>query len=410
MTTYTLLQLNEMIQRAVADALPQAFWMTAELNSAQDRGHFYGEVVQKDEAGHTLAQARVTCWRNQFSYVQQKFYAATGSVLRAGLQVMILVKASFHPAFGFSYNIQDIEPSYTLGDAERRRREILDALQREGIMRENATIPLPRIIQRIAVISSATAAGYGDFVNQLVANSHRLRFMPTLFDSLMQGNGVEMSVMAALEQIAERQEEFDAVVIIRGGGSTTDLDCFDNYNLAHAIALYPLPVFTGIGHERDEVVLDYVAHTRLKTPTAVAAFMVEHNHRELMLLDDINLRVAQSARLTLERGTTRLIQIEQSIPLYYARVREREDNRLSRYSDRMRNAWTLRYERERNRFTTIERQMYALDPMRVLERGYSMALSGGQLLTDSANIEAGDEITIKFAKGAIITKCLKKMN
>lgn len=410
MTTYTLLQLNEMIQRAVADALPQAFWMTAELNSAQDRGHFYGEVVQKDEAGHTLAQARVTCWRNQFSYVQQKFYTATGSVLRAGLQVMILVKASFHPAFGFSYNIQDIEPSYTLGDAERRRREILDALQREGIMRENATIPLPRIIQRIAVISSATAAGYGDFVNQLVANSHRLRFMPTLFDSLMQGNGVEMSVMAALEQIAERQEEFDAVVIIRGGGSTTDLDCFDNYNLAHAIALYPLPVFTGIGHERDEVVLDYVAHTRLKTPTAVAAFLVEHNHRELMLLDDINLRVAQSARLTLERGTTRLIQIEQSIPLYYARVREREDNRLSRYSDRMRNAWTLRYERERNRLTTIERQMYALDPMRVLERGYSMALSGGQLLTDSANIEAGDEITIKFAKGAIITKCLKKMN
>ena len=424
MQQVTLLELNTLVQRAVAQTLPAAYWLTAELASATVRGHFYGELVQKDEAGRTVASARCTCWQSNFYAVSQKFYQATGGQLRAGMQVLLQVRATFHPQFGFSYNITDIDPTYTLGDAARRRQEILRELERQGIMRCNRdNNPLPLLLQRIAVISSATAAGYGDFCHQLLSNQYGLRFLPTLFPSVMQGNGVEESVMNALTAIAARQEDFDAVVIIRGGGAVTDLDCFDNYRLAEAVALFPLPVFTGIGHERDEVVLDFVAHTRLKTPTAVAAFLTEHNarqfdtlnelaslfvqharltmQREQSAVENVHRRIVQSAQLRMEQGRNRLESLSCSLPQGCLRVIDRHRATLQQLTLRYGNAHRIAHQRQLTRLELLVQKLHMLDPRRILQRGYSMTTHNGALVTSASQLQPGDTLQTTLADGTV---------
>ena len=421
---YTLHQLNTLVQRAVANSLPAAYWLTAELASVNDRGHMYGELVQKDEAGSTIASARCNCWQGTYISIRQKFYHATGGQLRAGMQVMLQVRATFHPQYGFAYNIVDIDPAYTLGDAARRRQEILRELERQGIMRSNETNnPLPAVIQRIAVVSSPTAAGYGDFCDQLLCNQFHLRFLPTLFPAVMQGNGVEESVMKALTAIADRCEEFDAVVIIRGGGAVTDLDCFDNYRLAEAVALFPLPVFTGIGHERDEVVLDFVAHTRLKTPTAVAAFLIEHNahqldhlaslasffvqhsrltmQRERSAVENVHRRIVQSASLRMEQGRNRLDFLSRSLPQGCLRVIDRNRSTLQQLTLRYDNVQRIALQRQLSRLELLAQKLHMLDPTRILQRGYSMTTHNDVLVTSASQLHPGDLLQTVFADGKV---------
>lgn len=421
---YSLLQLNTLVQRAVTTSLPAAYWLTAELAAWSVRGHAYGELVQKDETGRTVASARCTCWQTTYYELSQRFYQATGGHLRAGMQVLVQVKASFHPQYGFAYNVIDIDPAYTLGDAARRRQEILRELERQGIMRCNEeNNPLPVLMQRIAVVSSPTAAGYGDFMNQLLLNETHLRFVPTLFPAVMQGNGVEESLMQALARIADRQDEFDCVVIIRGGGAVTDLDCFDNYRLAEAVALYPLPVFTGIGHERDEVVLDYVAHTRLKTPTAVAAFLIDHNARQLQRIerfsklvvqgaqmsmqrefatvDMLHRRIVQGAQLRLQHGRNRLDTLSRTMPQICLRLIERGHNKLMQVVMRYDSARRIAVQRQHSRLDLLAQKMQMLDPQRVLERGYSMTTSNGKLVTDVMQLHSGDELLTVLATGQV---------
>ena len=273
----TLYELNSLVKGVVEDALDREYWVTGEFSEARVGygGHLYAELVQKDAAERNLvAKARMNCWARQYNIVRLRFLQETGQEIQAGLKVLALVRVTFHELYGYSLQLLDLDPSYTLGDMARRRQQILDRLEQEGILHDNQQLLLPALTSRIAVISSAGAAGYGDFCNQLHANEYGLRFHVRLFPAVMQGANVEPSVLEALYAIAEQEEEWDAVVIIRGGGATSDLSDFDSYALASAIAQFPLPVIVGIGHDRDQTVLDFVAHTSLKTPTAVAAFLV----------------------------------------------------------------------------------------------------------------------------------------
>ncbi|HQN92877.1 MAG TPA: exodeoxyribonuclease VII large subunit [Prolixibacteraceae bacterium] len=273
----TLTQLNERIKSTLQDAFSEQLWIIAEIAEMKVNrtGHCYLELIDKENKTEEItARARATIWSWQFRFIQPYFETTTGQTLSAGLKVLISVSIEFHEVYGYSLNIKDIDPTYTLGDIARRRAEIINRLSDEGIIDMNKEIPLADIPSRIAIISSPTAAGYEDFINQLYNNQAGYHFYTKLFAATMQGNEAAKSVITALDTIYDYEHLFDVVVIIRGGGSQVDLACFDDYNLAQHIAQFPLPVLTGIGHEKDDTIADLVAHTRLKTPTAVAEFLI----------------------------------------------------------------------------------------------------------------------------------------
>ncbi len=254
----------------------QGAWVVAELSDVRvNGGHCYMELIEKNQQGQTVAKMRATIWANRFQYIRQKFYGATGRDVCNGLKVMLFGAAIHHPLYGLSFSVADIDPSYTLGDMERLRREILMRLHQEGVLGMNKTRVMPSVPQRIAVISAEGAAGFGDFMKQLEGNSEGFVFYPFLIPAVMQGERTSASVRAALEYVESTIDLWDCVAIVRGGGATTDLNGFDDYDLARAVATFPLPIVVGIGHERDRTVLDEIAHTRVKTPTAVAAFFID---------------------------------------------------------------------------------------------------------------------------------------
>ena len=277
MDSLSLLELNSLVRRSLEQCLPDEYWIQAELSDVRSNttGHCYLEFVQKDPRSNNLvAKARGMIWNNIYRLLKPYFEESTGQLFTSGIKVLVKVTVQFHELYGYSLTVLDIDPAYTLGDMARRRREILLQLEEEGVLTLNKELEMPVLPQRVAVISSATAAGYGDFCHQLQHNPGGFYFYTELFPALMQGNQVEESVLAALDRINARINEFDVVVIIRGGGATSDLSGFDTYLLAAACAQFPLPIITGIGHERDDTVLDSVAHTRVKTPTAAAAFLI----------------------------------------------------------------------------------------------------------------------------------------
>jgi len=272
-----LSELNGMVKKAIGEAFTSPIWVIAEISELKTNrsGHCYLNLIEKEENGDAIvAQARATIWSYTFRMLQPFFESTTGQQLTEGIKVLVSVSVEFHELYGYSLNIRDIDPTYTLGDLARRRREIINRLHSEGVAEMNKELELPLVPQKIAIISSPTAAGYQDFIDQLTNNPAGYHFDLKLFPAVMQGNQAETSIISALEQIYLYENFFDAVVIIRGGGSQADLSCFDNYNLAYFITQFPLPVITGIGHEKDDSIVDLVAHTRLKTPTAVAEFLI----------------------------------------------------------------------------------------------------------------------------------------
>ena len=272
---YSLYELNAVIKSAVNAVFPEACWVTAEIAELKcnQRGHCYLELVEKDN-DNTIAQSKATIWAYEYRKLSSKFQTATGEPVRPGMKILFLAVVNFHEVYGLSLNIRDIDPTYTLGDMARKRKEVIERLRKEGLLELNKGLVLPMVPQRIAVISSPTAAGYGDFFSQLDSNPYGYQFMHILFPALMQGTDAAGSVIAALRKVSKYRHLFDVAVVIRGGGSAVDLSCFDNYELASHVARCPLPVITGIGHEKDDTVADIVAHTRMKTPTAVAEFLV----------------------------------------------------------------------------------------------------------------------------------------
>jgi exodeoxyribonuclease VII large subunit len=409
----TLFELNGLVHEVFEDNFDEEYWVTGELSDAGTPafgGHFYGELVQKDEeSDHIIARARITCWARNYNMLRLRLQKEAGETLRKGLQVKLLVEVNFHEQYGYSLNVLDIDSSFTLGDLAKRRREILQQLEKDGILHDNQELPLPRLLRRIAVISSATAAGYGDFCHQLETNDYGFHFDIQLFPAVMQGEQVPESIISALEVILSEQP-FDLVVIIRGGGASSDLSDFDSYELSACIAQYPLPVLTGIGHERDETVLDFVAHTRVKTPTAAAAFIIEHQAEEAALLDDLYLRITHSAEERIQREKQRLEHQKAVLPLLFTNFIQGKQNGLVLLHQRLMNAGNQRLEREQHRLQLMKQRMDSLDPKLLLKRGYTITTCGGKFVRSIEGLAEGEVLTTQTEKGEILSKIVSIQN
>ena len=404
METLTLYELNNLVRGVVENTLDGEYWLQAELSEVRPayNGHCYVEFVEKDKRGRDLvAKARGVIWAGTYGLLKPMFERETGRPLSPGLKVLVKVTVSFHELYGYSLTVRDIDPAYTLGDLARLRREILARLEADGILDDNKSLPLPMLANRIAVISSATAAGYGDFCNQLLRNEYGFRFTTRLFPAVMQGERVEQSVLSALDAIMAERGEWDVVVLIRGGGATSDLSGFDTYLLAAACAQFPLPVITGIGHERDDTVLDMVAHTRVKTPTAAAAFLVGHQLETASRLEGFSRRGTEGAERRMERERGRMVQVAARLSSAFVRVKMADEHRLQRAMERLRMALPLRMERERFRLQLAGQRCEAANPENLLKRGYSMSFCGGELVRDAARLHPGDTLTTRLAEGEI---------
>ena len=407
-TSLSLFELNSLVRNVVEQTLAEEYWLEAELAEARQasNGHFYVEFIQKDTQGRNIiARARGTLWARTYNLFAPLFERATGERLRAGLKVRVCVTIVFHELYGYSLNVVNIDPTYTLGDMAARRREILQQLERDGIADDNRQLPLPRLLRRIAVISSATAAGYGDFCDQLVNNDYGLAFNLCLFPAVMQGASVEESVLAALEGIMSDADSYDCVVIIRGGGATSDLSDFDTYALAAAVAQMPLPVIVGIGHERDETVLDFVAHTRVKTPTAAAAFLVSHEANELATLEDLASRITQRAKLTVESLKLKMENIAVRLATAPRQRLLTERHQLQLQHSRLQQASRLQLQSARLKVDAFTTRFTALDPILQLRRGYTLTYDAeGRLLRSAIVLRAGQRLTTRFPDGTVTSE------
>lgn len=422
---YSLLELNTLVRRTIELGLPGQLWVEAELAEAREsRGHCYMELIQKDDSTNTpVARASAKCWRQTWMMLRAHFERTTGQMFHAGMKVRLRVYAQFHEAYGFSWIVTDIDPYFTVGDMARRRQEIVRQLKTEGVFDLNRELDFPMFAQRIAVISSETAAGYGDFCNQLADNDYGFSFTTRLFPAVMQGEQVEQSVIAALDRINRCSDEFDCVVIIRGGGATSDMSGFDTLPLAENVANFPLPVITGIGHDRDESIIDMVAHTRVKTPTAAAALLISRLKATADLIDSCRERVLRAVSRRMETERMRLGRLSERIPTLFSVVRTRHESRLEIMQRRLTAAITRRLTAEHHRVETLtqslapltERRMTAerhrldmlaqrakaLDPTLLLRRGYSITLHQGRAVRDAGELKPGDEIVTRLATGSI---------
>lgn len=423
---YSLLQLQQLLQDLIA-ACPMSrnVWITAELSDVRESGpHCYMELLQKDpQTGATVAKARATIWGNVWRGIKYSFQRATGQPFASGLKVMVRVSASYHPLYGMNLNITEVNPSFTLGERERLRREILERLAREGIADMNRELELPRPCLRIAVISSGTAAGYGDFMNQLNGNGRNLRFHTRLFNAVMQGAQVADSVIEALETIAAEQDSWDCVCIIRGGGASTDLDGFDDYRLAANVAQFPLPIIVGIGHERDTTVLDYICAQRVKTPTAAAELLVGLACEELETLRSLGAALLQTATDIIGGSRQQLAYISGQLPTAPLRALQNAERRLDtaamnlsrtaengllplrarldRYADALQSATKNRLILAAQSLLASESLLKALSPQAVLSRGFSITRLDGRAVTDATALPPGSVITTTLASGTL---------
>ena len=426
----SLLELNQLLAEVIEIGMPREYWVEAEISELRVvRGHCYIDLIEKTEGTNTpIARASAKCWQNTWSVISPYFEKVTGQRLRSGMNVLMLVSANFHPAYGFSWIISDIDPTYTLGDMARKRQAIIEQLKREGVFDLQKELSLPLFCQHIAVISSANAAGYGDFVDQLESNAHGFRFVTRLFPATMQGEGVEQSVIAALNNIYETfltsdETAPDCVVIIRGGGATSDLSGFDTLALAENVAQFPIPVITGIGHERDESILDMISHTRVKTPTAAAAFLIDHLKRVWDYLQEAQGVLETNARQRMDLEQMRLQRAAQKIPPLFSLFKERQERRIDSMmrdmiaaaqrliSDEMHKVETLesiikpmlerRVTGEMHRLQMFGQRVSALDPDLLLKRGYSITLHEGKIVHDASQLKHGDKIETRVEKGTI---------
>lgn len=402
METLTLFELNSRVREAIETSLPGEYWVQAEMSSVHVNaaGHCYIELVQKLREGGMIAKARATIWATRFRMLRPYFEQATGQAFAAGISVQLLVTVEFHELYGLSYVVEDIDPTYTLGDMARRRREILMRLEEEGTIDLNKELPMPLLTQRVAIISSETAAGYGDFCHQLASNTWGFVFRTKLFPAVMQGDAVEPTVIAALDAIAAEQELWDVVVIIRGGGAASDLVGFDTYELAANCAQFPLPIITGIGHERDSTVLDAVANTSVKTPTAAAEFLIAQMVAAAERLEQLTEALASgiTARINVERQ--RLQTLTLRLPAAYALRKANETHALTLREERLRTGISSLLTAQRHRLEMAEKVLAGASPDVILRRGYTITYDAeGHALRSAAGLHEGDTLVTRFANG-----------
>lgn len=416
MSPLSISQLTEQIRVTLENELEPVYWVVGELADFRQapQGHVYFELVEK-EGNQVRAKIRSNLWQFAYRSVAAKFEAVTGTSLKNGMKVLAQVSVSYHPVYGLSVNVKDIDPSFSLGERARMRQETIDRLTREGLIRLNGRFELPPVVQKIAIVSSSTAAGFGDFVNQIEQNRYGYQVYYKLFNALMQGNEAVMSQLSALERIKTEHEKlgFDAVILIRGGGAQLDLDCFDDYRLGAAIANFPLPVFTGIGHERDETVADLVAHTRLKTPTAVAEFLLSGFREFEENLTTMLQRLDRSTRQQLREEENKIHQFElRTKSLVKNRISlesEKVAGRFSRINFAAKNHLKIQgsnltgiekglsrsfksfLHKQYEKLESRESHLQQLDPNTILKRGYTRTELDGRPV-HLTNPKPGDRI------------------
>ena len=399
----TLFELNRLVREVLECEMPNEYWVEAELSECREsRGHCYMELIQKEEHSATpIAKASAKCWASKWMLIRPYFERITGQQLHAGMKVLLKVYPQFHEAFGFSWIITDIDPTYTLGDMARKRQEIIRQLKEEGVFDLQKELELPLFCQHIAIISSKSAAGYGDFCNQLDNNPYGFQFKTRLFPAIMQGEEVEQSIIQALNQINDLQDDFDCIVIIRGGGATSDMSGFDTLLLAENVANFPLPIITGIGHERDETILDMVSHTSVKTPTAVAALLIENLKSVLDAINDAQVHLTSCVQQKLSTLSNQLTTIQETIPRLFSIVKTRQEARLEAIEAKFPMLIERRLTAEKHKIQLIEEKTKALDPRLLLRRGYSITLFKGKAVRNPQTLKAGDEIETHLEQGTI---------
>lgn len=446
----SLYELTCRIRNAISTQLPGSYWVRAEISEGRQNanGHFYCRFIEKNAAGTDIASAAGIIWAGTYVTLRARFERETGQRFGAGIKVLVRVRINFHERYGLSLLVEDIDPSYTLGDMVRRRKEIIEKLTAEGVVNLNKQLVLPSLLLRIAVITSETAAGFGDFCNHLAHGGHMFNIKIKLFPAIMQGDKVEQSVINALNAVLAESKDWDAVVIIRGGGAVSDLNGFDTYLLAANVAQFPLPVITGIGHDRDETVLDLVANVRCKTPTAVADFLIERLSKELELLENCAATLKVCAQNKLNAQLQRMDSFVALIPLVFSRVIDKEKARYRILSERLPNAiqnvcrgersrcerLVMRMEmntksmianmqnrllhvserlqfvvpavlsRQKQRLESCERGIRLAQPERVLKLGFSLTLKDGKAVTDASQLSPGDRIVTRLSNGEVTSR------
>jgi len=422
----SLYELNGILREMIEDNLTSTYWVHAELSEVRtsQKGHCFLELVDKGEADDAIvAKARGVIMRNIYPLLRLNFEETTGQPFAAGIKVLLQVSVSFSEVYGYSLVIHDIDSSYTMGSIVRQRQAIWERLLHEGVAEMNRMLELPAVVQRIAVISSPTAAGYEDFCRQLDNNNHGFRFFHQLFPALMQGDEVEKSVIHALDEIAGEWESWDAVVIIRGGGAVSDLSCFDKYNLANSCAQFPLPVFTGIGHERDVCILDMVANRHFKTPTAVASFLLDRMMEQALRLNDLEaslregvVNIVENQKTLFRQFVQRLDMISRTfIPsrkagLEYIMERicsstqhmlEIRSLRISSCENRFKSILEQGMDKENKHLQYLESILKAYDPQRILNMGYSITSKDGKTVRDVSLLKPGDVLVTQLKNGEV---------
>ncbi|MBP5691640.1 MAG: exodeoxyribonuclease VII large subunit, partial [Bacteroidaceae bacterium] len=398
------LELNGRVKSTLQFEMPDAYWVQAEISSISPsgQGHCYLELVQKDATGRNfLAKAKANIWRGTWLKLKPYFEAQTGETLKVGMKVLLQVTVTFHEVYGYSLVVQDIDPTYTMGDMARRRKEILEQLEKDGVIGLNRELEIPALPNRIAVISSATAAGWGDFRDQLANNIYGFQFYVKLFPALMQGDDVERSVISALNAVAMRRDDFDVVIIIRGGGAVSELSCFDSYNLAFNIANFPLPVITGIGHERDDTVADVVAHTKVKTPTAAAEFIINKVFDSASDLENLTRRMSDSISERMNAEKVRIERLSQKLPSLFAVLKTRQEQILETIWIRSVNGVRNILIAQTHKLEIVDKTLAAADPAVILKRGYSLTRAGGRVVKCASDLKKGDRLTTVFSDGSV---------
>ena len=429
--TLSLYELNSIVASVIDIDMSGDYWVVAEISELREvRGHCYMELVEKDELSNTpIAKASAKFWASRWSMLRPMFERITGQRLHAGMKVMLSVHAQFHAAYGVSWIVSDINPEYTMGDLARRRQQIVAQLKAEGVFDLQRELTLPLFAQRIAVVSSDGAAGYGDFCRQLHDNSAHYIYKVELFAATMQGEAVEHSVIAALNRIYSRHDSFDVVVIIRGGGATSDLSGFDTLALAENVANFPLPVITGIGHDRDESVLDMVAHTRVKTPTAAAQLLIDNLVRTESMIDVARQSIVDSTQRRMQHERVRMESLSARIPMMFSLVKTKEEARVDMLSRcietatqrriatalmqidnlqaKLQSAVNRQLVDARHRLQLVEQRVEAVNPERLLQRGYSITTYNGRAVRNAMELPDGAVVETRVEKGkftSVVTK------
>ena len=379
MKQYSLSELCTEIQEVVENDLLERYWVRAEIASLSARGHCYMELVEKATDNMLAAKVRATCWSNVYSLLSAYFIQETGQALRVGMQILVEASVAFHPVYGLSLNIWNIDPTYTQGDLDKQRQATIRRLTEDGVMDLQKSLEVPTLVRKVAVISAADAAGYGDFCDQLTNNRFGYQFEMSLFAATMQGDYAPKSIISALSKIANEEEKWDVVVIIRGGGATTDLGCFDDYELASHCAQFPIPILSGIGHTRDMSIVDMVVHTTVKTPTAAAEWLIERVGEQVETISMLSIRLQRAIQHAVVQESNKLQGYLQRINYSAQRLVMREQNRLQMWAK------------------TIELH----SPERIFKMGYSLTMINGKPVMKMEDVKDGDVLKTWVQDGVI---------